>query len=559
MKTLRFTFLILLCVLGSFATYSQNPYWALYPVQKYNIAGNTMSTMPGATPSGCSNARTNGLFDVNGNPIFYVAGHQVYNRFGQVIHTISPSFQFECGQGLAIVPVPGGGCGAYYILYAGVANINNPSNLWNYDGYEVGAVRISVDASQNASYVGVSKLLFEDLSISISTFIDMAVGKEIHGKRNMYVSFRRSASPLFDTKQIMKISIDNNGLTKQGGYFDGKTNFSMDAKTLELSPNQRYLAWIAPELGNGTSLKLMILDLVTGNIQSNGNLPPLAGNSDIEFGSNSDDIYVTTQWGIVRTSRTYPISYTLIPGSYTYLGNGQYSSIYLGGDIELASNGRFYVASTSGNLAYIVGNTLTANVIAYNGLDLPEQVDGENITYQASSSLNVSISINLNGSLQAIVSGGSGNYSYTWNSPGNPNFSVSSTLTPCGRQTHVLVVRDNSTGCSVSTSLYHSTNRACKAKLPLELLSMRTTNAAVKVGQAKFYPNPAKDFVNVQVAGEEAIQRIQVVNLNGQVLVDEAGSKSMIQRLSINGLKKGIYLINIVTDKSSSQQKLLVK
>ena len=225
----------------------------------------------------------------------------------------------------------------------------------------------------------------------------------------------------------------------------------------------------------------------------------------------------------------------------------------------MALDGKLYLTATNGKIGRITGQSLTRDIRSYSGLDLPEQVDGESIFYQSSSILNVSIS-EVNGILYANVSGGSGNYSYTWNTPNSPEYGVGSSLTPCGTYTHRLVVRYNVLDCVTGMAVYYFyKGRACEKRPPLDFAFRKTNSTILSTGQIELYPNPARSFVNVQVGAGEKIMQLHVTNLKGQHLLQKEGSKGSFQRLSINGLKSGTYFITIVTDKSNNQMKLLVK
>ncbi|WP_421893305.1 glycoside hydrolase family 76 protein [Marinoscillum sp.] len=70
------------------------------------------------------------------------------------------------------------------------------------------------------------------------------------------------------------------------------------------------------------------------------------------------------------------------------------------------------------------------------------------------------------------------------------------------------------------------------------------------------YPNPVAQGSDILVNGMEAIQAIDLLNLNGQVVRQlDLTENSM----STNGLAKGIYMMRITTEGEVTYQKLLIK
>jgi hypothetical protein len=55
------------------------------------------------------------------------------------------------------------------------------------------------------------------------------------------------------------------------------------------------------------------------------------------------------------------------------------------------------------------------------------------------------------------------------------------------------------------------------------------------------YPNPAQNFINIQLNDNHTIQNVEILGLNGQVLISASHSNSIM----LNGLKEGIYIIKI--------------
>ena len=307
-----FFILILLCLIGRFTVQSQNPYWVLNSLA-YDAPANSMSTLPGNPNNVCLRSNNNGLFDAAGNVIFYVANSQILNRFGGVIHNISLSYNTECAKNITIVPVPGGTCGHYYVLYTALTG-----NSYNsVTGYEVGIIRLAVDASLNTTFLGVNKFTYPEFSLASATSSQMAVGKESNGTRRMFVGLRRSAGQFKNNNdQILEFKIDNNWLTPVGSFLSANTNISFKSHTLEISPDQRYLAWVQDPLGT-TPYQLTVKDIIVDTV---GTLVPsltVDKESEIEFAANSNELYITTENGVALVDLSNN-TYNILANSNTY-------------------------------------------------------------------------------------------------------------------------------------------------------------------------------------------------------------------------------------------------
>ena len=538
MKNLKFTLLIL-CIFGSYVVQSQNPHWALCS-SKFTLANNTISPLPGPPSANCA-VNTGGLFDASGNIVFSTREGKVYNKTGVLVHTIASTLSnastIDVKQ-VAIVPVPGGGCGEYYLLYAAFVYIQNSPN----DYYEVGAIKVTVDNFQNivVSSNTISTVHYLKTGITPSTRpIEIAVSKENNGQRSMYVAFQRQ----LNANQIEKIMVSQNGLTMSGGflpYMNGNGYFDLHPSTLELSPDQKYLAWIESANGGTTGgYNIRVRQLATGAI-TDIIIPSLGPNSDLEFGPNSNDIYATTFFGkLAVTSLSNPQSHTIIANANNLKGS----------DIEWGSNNKLYAAGMDDKLYTIVGQTVTV-AASYNGPILPKQVDGETIQYAPPTTLTIYLSLTTGGLTQANITGGSGNYTYTWYSPLGAILSTGSQARLCRRGLHTLVVRDNASGCNTTYTFENYPSPMC-----------RSISSEIKVGkvQVKAYPNPTSDYLNIQANSTEKIVQLQVASFQGEVLMQIEGSQHSNQRIATNGLKPGMYIMNITTDKSIRQVKFTVK
>jgi hypothetical protein len=76
---------------------------------------------------------------------------------------------------------------------------------------------------------------------------------------------------------------------------------------------------------------------------------------------------------------------------------------------------------------------------------------------------------------------------------------------------------------------------------------------AKKAGQVMLYPNPAHETVNIGSA--QPVQQVNVFDLTGQQLMNLGA----VTAIPIDGLAKGIYLVNVKTSAGSSVHRLVVE
>lgn len=62
----------------------------------------------------------------------------------------------------------------------------------------------------------------------------------------------------------------------------------------------------------------------------------------------------------------------------------------------------------------------------------------------------------------------------------------------------------------------------------------------------EIYPNPSSAFVNIS-SGEYEIESMELMDLNGKVLIEKNGLSDRKHRLDVSGVANGIYLLNVYT------------
>lgn len=79
-------------------------------------------------------------------------------------------------------------------------------------------------------------------------------------------------------------------------------------------------------------------------------------------------------------------------------------------------------------------------------------------------------------------------------------------------------------------------------------------------GSLSIFPNPTDGLVNINVSDGEKLQRIVVYSLTGQVLYQEKLVGSVSEKtLDLKYLNKGVYFIEIQTEKSKMSKKLIIQ
>lgn len=73
--------------------------------------------------------------------------------------------------------------------------------------------------------------------------------------------------------------------------------------------------------------------------------------------------------------------------------------------------------------------------------------------------------------------------------------------------------------------------------------------------EVSIYPNPVKDFVNIDLPGNELIQSATVISVSGQKVL-EANST---ERINVNHLNKGVYILKVISGSGKAHTKKFVK
>lgn len=158
---------------------------------------------------------------------------------------------------------------------------------------------------------------------------------------------------------------------------------------------------------------------------------------------------------------------------------------------------------------------------------------------QLSASTNVQGSTGSNGSVTATPTGGTAPYSYGWS-----NAETTQTISNLAPGTYDLTVTD-ANGCTYT---------AQGIEVPLVNGLSETGIATINV-----YPNPADDNLYVAVSESMAEANITVLNLEGQVVLQNALHNQKAFNLDLSDLSEGVYLLKLNNGNASYSKRFMKK
>jgi len=71
------------------------------------------------------------------------------------------------------------------------------------------------------------------------------------------------------------------------------------------------------------------------------------------------------------------------------------------------------------------------------------------------------------------------------------------------------------------------------------------------------YPNPAKDFVNIDLTEKKADVSVTIYNMRGKVIMQTEASGTSLVTLEVGGLKSGTYMVLVTADGVSKNMRLI--
>jgi hypothetical protein len=86
---------------------------------------------------------------------------------------------------------------------------------------------------------------------------------------------------------------------------------------------------------------------------------------------------------------------------------------------------------------------------------------------------------------------------------------------------------------------------------------LSVNEAKTKSPEIAIYPNPANTWLNVQVDGMKGHIAIEILDINGRVVLQHASTHSLTT-LDLTPLKSGIYILRVNDGESLITKKLIV-
>jgi hypothetical protein len=108
---------------------------------------------------------------------------------------------------------------------------------------------------------------------------------------------------------------------------------------------------------------------------------------------------------------------------------------------------------------------------------------------------------------------------------------------------------------NAATSSIIFDNYVCRASATSNLLNVEDFTS--KGATIAIYPNPVTDLLNIKSDGSNAINAIQIVDLNGRQILSKTFNNVSDAQIDVNDLSSGMYLINITSGDKSVTKKFL--
>ncbi|MBO9703805.1 MAG: T9SS type A sorting domain-containing protein [Sporocytophaga sp.] len=393
----KITLLIVLCciLLSNLIAQTQQNYWVV-PPNKIDFTGTpTSSSLPGS-PSASTYLNSNGVFDENGNILFYLQDNSVYNSSGSTIGSLANYGSYvDLQDEIAIVPVPGS-CTEWYVIYSKHTGTVGVALLYS---------KVNVSSSGVVTFVSNGNLI----ETNTSNLVGIAVSRIKAGNiRNLYCvaypsvrSFQISSSGIGSGSTVVTYSLST--------FPDGLNSLNTREAEIYETVSGDYILW-----GSSNLNKVFVYDPNTAlvNIIT---IPSTTHVNGVEFSPNGTKIYASVYGS---SGGIYRITDYTSTATVTRLTSGRDYEL---SHLELARDGYIYGVNhlstpTAGRLGRINPST---DVISASALSieiystavsgpsgagyyrLPDQVDGENYTYNRGIGVPIITSSTINGQSNA--------------------------------------------------------------------------------------------------------------------------------------------------------------
>jgi hypothetical protein len=82
----------------------------------------------------------------------------------------------------------------------------------------------------------------------------------------------------------------------------------------------------------------------------------------------------------------------------------------------------------------------------------------------------------------------------------------------------------------------------------IEQLNTTEAEQIIQIGDYAIYPNPTKDILNIASTGDVKLTYIELINLNGTVVLKFNPQQTGFVNLNMTGLNPGIYILRLVSN-----------
>jgi hypothetical protein len=392
----KITLLIVLygILLSNLIAQTQQNYWVV-PPNKIDFTGTPSSSFLPNTDSS-TYLNSNGVFDENGNILFYVKDNSVYNSSGTSIGSLGDYGSYvDLQDEIAIVPVPGS-CTEWYVIYSKHTGLVGVALLY---------AKVNVSTSGVVTFVSNANLI----ETNTSNLVGIAVSRIKAGNiRKLYCvaypsvrSFEINSSGIGSGSTVVTYSLST--------FPDGLNSLNTREAEIYETGTGDYILW-----GSSNLNKVFVYDPNT-TLTNIITIPSTNHINGVEFSPDGTKIYATAYGS---SGGIYKITNYTSTATVTRLTSGRDYEL---SHLELARDGYIYGVNhlstpTAGRLGRINPST---DVISASALSiqiystavsgpsgagyyrLPDQIDGENYTYNRGVGVSTITSSTINGQSNA--------------------------------------------------------------------------------------------------------------------------------------------------------------
>lgn len=92
-----------------------------------------------------------------------------------------------------------------------------------------------------------------------------------------------------------------------------------------------------------------------------------------------------------------------------------------------------------------------------------------------------------------------------------------------------------------------------------DCMALRTNTQEISVaGAIKLFPNPAQNVINIQTTLPQGIDQIELMSLDGRVLLSQPGRNALQTQLETGTLENGIYYLKVLVAGEAKLEKVML-